>query len=214
MPRKSVPLCPNDPYHISARCINREWFQLPLGTVWCLMEDYLYLVSSVYQLRLHAFVLMSNHFHLLVSAPEGNLSQAMLYFMRETSREITRLSGRINQTYGARHHKTRIRYEHYFLSSYKYVYRNPVRAGICERVEEYRYSTLSGLLGLSHLTIPIVEDRILFDPNFKDSSLHWLNTPPRPDTEEEVRLALRRAEMDFKSPRQTGRVSALATNIL
>lgn len=214
MPRKLIPIYPSDPYHISARCLNREWFSLPLPSVWSIMEDYLFLTSSIYELRLHSFVLMSNHFHLVLTAPNGNLSKALLYFMRETSREITRLSGRINQTYGNRNHKTRIGNYHYFMNTYKYVYQNPVRAGICKRTEDYPYSSLNGLCGLSRLLIPIVEDPILFSPVFDESALRWINTTPEPSLQEEMRLALRRADLEFKTSRKTGRESRLKEILL
>lgn len=214
MPRKLIPLNPSDPYQISARCLNREWFNLPLASVWSVMEDYLFLTSSLYGLRLHSFVLMSNHFHLLLTAPNANLSEALLYFMRETSREITRLSGRINQTYGIRNHKTRISNYHYFMNTYKYVYQNPIRAGICKRAEDYPYSTLNGLCGLSRLLIPLAEDTILFSPEFDESALRWINAPPEPSLQEEMRLALRRTDLIFKTSRKTGRESKLKEILL
>lgn len=172
------------------------------------------MTSSLYGLRLHSFVLMSNHFHLLLTAPNGNLSEALLYFMRETSREITRSSGRINQTYGIRNHKTRIGDYLYFMNSYKYVYQNPVRAGICKNAEDYPYSSLHGLCGLSRLSIPLVEDTILFSPEFDESALKWINTPPEPSLQEEMRLALRRGNMEFKTSRKTGRESKLKETLL
>ncbi len=54
------------PYHITARCINKEWFRLSIPTVWSVMEDYLYLVATAFEIKVRAFVLMSNHFHLIV----------------------------------------------------------------------------------------------------------------------------------------------------
>ena len=65
---------------------------------------------------------MGNHFHLLVTAPDGNLSAAMLYFMRETSREVSRRSGKINQTWGMWNRKTVITNE---LRRPKFEYRTP-----------------------------------------------------------------------------------------
>lgn len=214
MPRKLIPINPTDPYHISARCLNREWFSLPLPTVWSVMEDYLFLTSGHFGLRLHSFVLMSNHFHLLVTAPNGNLSAALLYFMRESSKEISRLSGRINQTYGIRNHKTRIGCYHYFMNSYKYVYQNPIRAGICKRAEDYPFSTLNGLCGLRKFSIPLVEDTILFSPEFDESALKWINAPPEPALQEEMRLALRRSDLIFKASRKTGKESKLKEFLL
>lgn len=214
MPRRIVPISPNDPYHISARCINREWFSLPIEVVWSVMEDYLYLTAKEFDLRIHAFVLMSNHFHLIATAPLGNLSRALLYFMRESSRELTRLAGRINQTYGARNHKTHINSFHHFMNTYKYVYQNPLRAGLCRRVEDYPYSTLNGLCGLNQITIPLVEDTLLFTPNFDESTLKWLNTRPDVEYEKEMRLALSRPQFELKASRKNKKQSLLETFLL
>ncbi len=122
------------------------------------MTRQLYFVSHAFNLRVHAFVLMNNHFHLIVRTPDGNLSDAMRYFMRETSREITFVSGRINQTYGSRFHRSLLHSPLYYLHAYKYLYRNPVEAGLCELVEEYKFSSLQGLLGETWLDVPVRED--------------------------------------------------------
>src|SRR5687768_41216 len=98
MPRRPVICNAEFPYHVTARCHNREWFDLPLDLVWNVMEDFLFLSQKMYSLRIHQFVLMPNHFHLVVSTPEGNISRSMQYFLSETSRQISTLSGRINQT--------------------------------------------------------------------------------------------------------------------
>lgn len=211
MPRKVVTLSPNDPYHITARCINRDWFKIPLSDVWSLMQDYLYLVGVGFNLRIHSFVLMPNHFHMIVSAPEGNLSSAMLYFMRETSKEITRKANRINQTYGGRYHKSCLSNLYYFMNSYKYVYRNPVRAKICSRVEDYPYSSLSGLLGLQSLVIPVVEDSLLFNPDFDSRTLDWLNKDPIDDLEDQIRRALKHPSFRPSASRVTGKPSSLGS---
>lgn len=215
MPRKIVPIVPTDPYHICARCHNREWFELPLETVWSIMEDYLYLMAHAYELRIHAFVLMANHFHLLATAPSGNLSEILLYFMRETSKEISRLTGRVNQTYGTRNHKTRIPSHIHYLTAYKYVYRNPVRAGQVRRfAEEYPYSTLHGLCGLSRLIIPVHDEGVLYKPEFDESAINWINDTPSAENDELVRLALRRAEFTYKAERATRKRSELETRPL
>ncbi|CAN5722255.1 hypothetical protein BH10BDE1_BH10BDE1_35840 [soil metagenome] len=176
------------------------------------MSDYLFLSVKAFDLTIHSFVLMPNHFHLLVSAPPGNLSPALFQFMRETSRGITKIAGRINQTYGSRNHKTVIESHHYFLNAYKYVYRNPVRAGLCDKAQDYKYSTLSGLLGLNQLVIPVAEDTILFPEGFDGSAVDWLNTKPDVDHEEEVRCALKKSA--FALAKRNGRPSALERSVL
>jgi putative transposase len=212
MPRKLVTLQSEFPYHVTARCINKHWFDLPIDDVWLIMEDYLFLCQKIYCLQIHSFVLMPNHFHLIVSTPEANISKAMQFFMGNTSREITRLSGRINQTYGSRHHKCLITNWHYFLNVYKYVYRNPVKAGLCKRTDEYEFSTLFNLFGNRSTSIPIVEDTVLFDdPN---QTMKWLNTKPLSRHEVEIKNALRRPVFSLAKSRITHKASELETLLM
>jgi len=178
------------------------------------MEDYLFLVHHGFHLKIHSFVLMKNHFHCLASSPQANLSSAMNYFMRETSREITRLSGRVNQTYGGRYHRSLIPSDHYYMNAYKYIYQNPVRAKLSERVEEYGYSTLTGLLGIKKITIPLEEDRLLFTPSLDKGCLKWLNRIPEDEHVEEMRKALKRPYFKFNTVRKTNKPSQLENELL
>ena len=175
------------PIHITARCNNKTVFPIPLSDAWELFSDYLHLIHHHYNIKIHSFVLMSNHFHLIVSDPELNLSKAMAVFMRETSKEIGRMSGRINKTWGTRFHSCIIQNTQYYQSAYKYNYRNPVAAGICKRVEEYPWSSIQLLLGKKKGLIPLLEDETLFsDP---EGTLNWLNEPYKKEEAEALQLA-------------------------
>lgn len=153
------------------------------------MSNYLYFIHHAYKAEIHAFVLMSNHFHLLIRFPENNMSEAMNYFMRESSRMISREAGRINQTYGARNYRTVITKNIHLENVYKYLYRNPVQANICQRVEDYPFSTLQIRLGKRRGVIPLVGDPILEVD--VDKTLNWLNMAPDVKDLDEVRKALR-----------------------
>lgn len=170
---------------------------MKMEDVWTIMSDYLYFISHAYNFRIHAFVLMQNHYHLLGSAPLGYLSPAMQYFLAQTSRQITKCAGRINHTWRARFFRCEIQTEHYYMHAYKYFYRNPVEAGVCERVEDYQFSTIPGLLGQRKLIIPVHSDDTLFSDI--SGTLDWLNTPTNPDYRDVIRRALRRSK--FKLPR-------------
>ncbi|MGE3975649.1 MAG: hypothetical protein AB7F59_14075, partial [Bdellovibrionales bacterium] len=86
--------------------------------------------------------------------------------------------------------RTEIRSHHYFLNAYKYNYRNPVKAGIVQNVEEYPYSTLQGLLGQSRLIIPIEQDYTLFSN--LEGTLKWLNSPSNPEYDLAIKRGFRR----------------------
>lgn len=76
----------------------------------------------------------------------------------------------------------------YFANSLKYIYRNPVRAGMCKDVREYWFSSLN---------------RTDFKWKFDHAKLDiaWLNEPPKKELEEAIGKALRRRE--FKLARAT-----------
>lgn len=201
MPRKKQIYTSEFPYHISARSHNKEWFDLPMSDVWKTMANYLYFIHHAYKVEIYAFVLMNNHFHLIAQFPENNMSVAMNYFMRETSRVISRDAGRINQTYGGRYFKSAIMKPLYLEHVYKYVYRNPVSAGIVAKAEEYTFSTLQILLGKRSDVIPLTQSHLLED-TLKSSTLEWINAKPDLTDYEEVRKALRRPEFSLRKRSQ------------
>lgn len=174
-----------------------------MDEVWELFTDYL--ASSVrdYGLRIHLFVLMHNHFHLVGTTPAGNLSEIMRHFMTETSREITRLSGRINQTYGGPFYSSLIPDDEAYRCVYHYNYQNPLAAGLCEKVEDYPYSSLRGLLGLSRIGFPVVEDELLFSN--VSAMLDWLNDPQSLVARDAIRKASRRRIFTLPHHRETRR---------
>lgn len=212
MPRPHSILQSEFPYHVTGRCINREWFKLPMEQVWEIMSNHLHFVRHGYGGRIHSFVLMPNHFHLLISTPERNLSQIMAYFMRATSAELSLETGRINQCYGARHYRCVIESPHYFLHAYKYVYRNPVKAGLSSTVESYPYSTLAGLLGFRHMFIPLECDETLFAD--VEGTLKWLNEAPAQEEWNLVRSAMKKRKFQLGKVRWSNLPSALEQNLL
>lgn len=197
MPRVKTISQSNFPYNITARTINKDWFKLSLTQVWDIFSEELYLTNKYFDLEVHSFVLMSNHFHLIASTPGANISDCMYYFMKNSSLRLTRAGNRINQTFCGRYYKTILQHHSYYLNAYKYNYLNPVMAGISTCVEDYPFSTLHGLLGKSRLLIPIVEDVTLFSS--LRGTLSWLNEVPDEEKLEAVRVGL--TKQYFKSKR-------------
>jgi REP element-mobilizing transposase RayT len=198
------------PYHVGGRCINRDWFAIPMPTVWEVFSHQLYFIHHAFEVRILSFVLMSNHFHLIIRTPNSNLSEAMRWLMGETSRMLTRAGNRINQTFGGRYFRCLLSKNQHFLNTYKYVYANPLVAKMCLRAEDYPYSTLNGLLGRSHLIIPVEEDLTLFS-DFT-GTLDWINRPPDPNNWEAMRKAIRRKE--FTLPKINRKLHPLESDTL
>ncbi len=207
MPKKKIVRSSDFPYHISARCNNREWFSIPISEVWRIFADYLYFISFAYKVEIHAFVLMSNHYHLLARTPEGNIDQAMLYLQRETSRWLAHESGRINHVFGGPYHSSLIHDINHYNSVYKYILRNPVGVGLSKKVEEYPYSSLRGLLGYEKLLFPTVANLELF--NNTEKFLSWLNLEYEEKQREVIRKGIRKTSFEVLRCRKTGKITYL-----
>ncbi len=207
MPRKHPNYRTDCPYHVTARTNNQTWFQIPLPEVWQIFQNQLFFIHHAYKIKIHSFVLMQNHFHLLISDPDAKLSLALRWLMTETSREINGEQKSKNHLYGQRNHRTLISNDHYFRHVYKYVYRNPVEAGVCRWTEEYPYSTLRGMLGFEKMIIPLSEDFLMSED--LTANLKWLNQAPELENYQSVRLALRKSDFKLHMNRQTKTSSPL-----
>jgi putative transposase len=214
MPRKRHIIHSEYPYHVSARSHSGHQFHTNPDETWSILSDYLYLCKLGFNMKIHSFVLMSNHFHLLISTPHANLSEAMNYFMRETSKEINSQSGAENQVWGGRYYRTLVTESHYINHVYKYIYRNPVQAGIVQKCEDYRYSTLHGLLGQSRITVPLEPDPYLYN-NFliEENTLRWLNLAPENSNYECLKKQLRKKELKFPLNRINKRPHVLENGV-
>lgn len=199
MGRAPVILQSEFPYNISARCINREWFSLEMPRVWTIFCEELDRTAREHKLLVHSFVLMSNHYHLIASTPEANISQCMQQFNWRTSIRLARAGNRINETFAGRHFKCILQQTNYFLNAYKYNYRNPIAAGICNRAEDYPYSSLQFTLGLAPKPFPMAEDTTYLSD--KCGTLDWLNRTPDKEKLEGVRLGLRHQYFKSKNSR-------------
>jgi len=100
-----------------------------------------------YNLHLHAYCLMDNHYHFLLETPDGNLSQAMRYLNGSYAnyfRVKHRLEGSIFQ---GRYKSIVVEKDDYLLQLSAYIHLNPVRANMVEKPEEYKWSSFKYYLG-------------------------------------------------------------------
>lgn len=204
MPRKHVIRQSEFPYSITARSNNRDWFQTPMPRCWAIFESEIKETAAKYGFVTHVFTLMSNHFHWLVTTPEANIDSGMRYFQTETSRQIARASGRINKIYGSRYKWTLIDNPIYYANTFRYFYQNPLRANICESVDQYPWMTYS-----RRSRVEITPCLALNTHIPKGSELKtWLNTIPDPHFADCMRKALRRSEFRFpRNPTTKGIVT-------
>jgi len=91
---------------------------------------------------LHAYVLMTNHVHLLVTpAAPGGVSRLMQALGRRYVASFNARYQRTGTLWEGRFKSALVDSEHYALACYRYIELNPVRAGMVATAREYRWSS-------------------------------------------------------------------------
>jgi putative transposase len=141
MPRRARLSLPHVPQHLIQRGNNRQ-------VCFVADEDYGFYLDWLRDYaartgcRIHAYVLMTNHVHLLVSAERGEAPSEMMkalgqryvqYFNRSYRRSGTLWEGR--------YRSCPTQAEDYLLACQRYIELNPVRAAMVDHPAEYRWSS-------------------------------------------------------------------------
>ena len=148
MPRPPRLELPGIPLHITQRGVNRCATFLDDDDRY----DYLRLLGLFARqntLTVHAYVLMGNHVHLLTSAEWPGAATATLH--RSTQCYVQAFNhrhGRTGTLWEGRFKSCLVATDHYMLSVYRYIERNPVRAGMVAAPEDYAWSSVHANLGL------------------------------------------------------------------
>jgi REP element-mobilizing transposase RayT len=95
-----------------------------------------------------AWVLMTNHFHLVIMTPQPNLSQGMHWLNGKYASWFNRTHKRSGHLFQGRFHNVLIQKESHFARVIRYVALNPVRGKIVRNPEKYRWSSFRATAGL------------------------------------------------------------------
>lgn len=94
--------------------------------------------------QIHAYVLMTNHVHLLVTPlAAGAVARMMQAVGRRYVRYINDSIGRTGTLWEGRYRSSLVDSEHYVMACYRYIELNPVRAGMVVEPESYRWSSFA-----------------------------------------------------------------------
>ena len=96
---------------------------------------------------IHAYVLMTNHFHLVMETPEMTLSRGMKWLNSKYAQWFNRTHDRCGHLFQGRFKGFLVEKETYLLELMRYVVLNPVRARMVEHPEEYRWSSYRATAG-------------------------------------------------------------------
>ena len=90
---------------------------------------------------LHCYVLMTNHYHLLIETPNANISKIMHYVNASYTNYLNKKRERVGHLFQGRYKAIIIDYDSYLLELSRYLHLNPVRAHMIEKPEAYPYSS-------------------------------------------------------------------------
>jgi putative transposase len=109
---------------------------------------FLAIAALRYGWSITAWVLMTNHYHLVIQTPKANLSRGMHWLNGTYAGWFNHQHGRSGHLFQGRFKSFLIEKETYFAEVLRYVVLNPVRAGMVERPEDYRWSSYRATAGL------------------------------------------------------------------
>jgi REP element-mobilizing transposase RayT len=98
--------------------------------------------------RLHAWVLMTNHYHLLVETPDATLARGMRQLNGIYSQALNRRHERVGHLFQGRYKGILVERESHLLELVRYVVLNPVRAGMVRTPADHRWSSYAATAGL------------------------------------------------------------------
>jgi putative transposase len=102
----------------------------------------------MFRWKLHAYVLMGNHFHLLVETPEPNLSRGMRQLNGIYTQRFNRRHGRSGHLLQGRFKGILVEKESHLLELARYVVLNPVRAALVRTPKAWPWSSYRATAGL------------------------------------------------------------------
>ncbi len=132
---------PGHPQHIIQRGNNRQ-------IIFASEDDYAFYLESLaeacntFECELHAYVLMSNHVHLLITPwSDDGISRVMQSLGRKYVQYFNYRYGRTGTLWEGRYKATLLDSEQYLLTGYRYIELNPVRAGMVNSPSNYTWSS-------------------------------------------------------------------------
>jgi len=138
-------------------------------------------VNKRYNWICHAYCLMTNHYHLLIETPDGNLSIGMRQLNGVYTQLFNKWHGRSGHLFQGRFKAILIQKDSHLLEVCRYVVLNPVRAKMIEKPEDYTWSSYLTTAGKAKPHPCLTTDWVLGQFNMKQGKaeqeyrqfVHW-----------------------------------------
>lgn len=112
-----------------------------------IFTDLLQHISIVYKVEVHAYCLMTNHYHLLLRTTDPNLPEAMRYLDSVYTSRLNKDLLRDGPLFRGRYKSVLVEADEYLLHVSRYIHLNPLEAGLVKDLKQYRWSSYRCYIG-------------------------------------------------------------------
>lgn len=132
-------------YHVMNRGRRRE-------DIFLQPDDYAAFLKIVresaerWNVNVAAYCLLSNHYHLLLQTPEGNLARCMRHINGVYTQHFNRTHRQDGQLFRGRYKAVLVEDDSHLLEVLRYIHRNPLGAGLVRQLDDYPWSSHAGYL--------------------------------------------------------------------
>ena len=136
----------NATYHITARGNRKE------NIVYSDKDKVVFIermneTCSKYSFTCYAYCLMDNHYHLFIKTPHANISEGMHYLNTSYTNWFKAEHNIVGVVFQGRYKSILVDEDSYGIKLSAYIHLNPLRAGIVDDIEEYRWSSYLDYIG-------------------------------------------------------------------
>ncbi len=103
-------------------------------------------VVDMYKVRVAAYCLIPNHYHLLIQTPGGDLARCMRHLNGIYTQRFNRAHHCDGQLFRGRYKSILLDADRYLLELVRYIHRNPLEAGLVKELNKYAWSSHKGYL--------------------------------------------------------------------
>jgi putative transposase len=102
---------------------------------------------GLFGIKIHAYCLMDNHYHLLIQTPRGNLSRTMRHINGIYTQRFNRMEKQDGPLFRGRYKAVLVDKDNYLLQASRYIHMNPVAAKLCKMPYAYKWSSCQYYVG-------------------------------------------------------------------
>ncbi|WDN89078.1 hypothetical protein BuS5_02046 [Desulfosarcina sp. BuS5] len=176
-------------YHVMNRGMRSESIFLDKHD-YLMFIDLLIEVSEMCNVNIAAYCLMTNHYHILLQTPDGNISRCMRHLNSVYTQKYNKRHGFDGQLFRGRYKSILVCNDSHLLQLIRYIHKNPVKAGIVKDMPDYEWSSYKGYLSYANKWKWLHKDYIfsMITPKKRGRLKSFIEFMRKDDSEEVIRL--------------------------